>query len=51
MILPVGDAWGFQYLILVHKDIDGTLSRKRVMPVRFVPMTGKVQQSDEQGDP
>jgi len=45
MILPVEDASGFQYLILIRKEADGTLSRRRVMPVRFVPMTGKVRES------
>jgi protein-L-isoaspartate(D-aspartate) O-methyltransferase len=43
MILPVGDAMGFQYLILITKDVDGTLDQRQVMPVRFVPMTGQVQ--------
>lgn len=47
MILPVGDARGFQYLILITKDADGTLQRKNVMPVRFVPMTGQVQRDKE----
>jgi len=45
MILPVGDARGFQYLILITKDAQGQLRRKNVMPVRFVPMTGRVQES------
>lgn len=44
MILPVGSAFGFQYLILMTKDADGTVHRRRVMPVRFVPMTGQVQE-------
>jgi protein-L-isoaspartate(D-aspartate) O-methyltransferase len=44
MILPVGDAWGFQHLILITKDRSGELRRRQVMPVRFVPMTGRVQQ-------
>lgn len=42
MILPVeGDA-GFQYLTRITKDTDGRIKRKRILPVRFVPMTGKV---------
>ncbi len=45
MILPVGGARGFQYLILITKDAQGQLHRKNVMPVRFVPMTGRVQES------
>jgi len=47
MILPVGDARGFQYLILITKDSEGQLHRKKVMPVRFVPMTGRVQKPAE----
>jgi protein-L-isoaspartate(D-aspartate) O-methyltransferase len=42
MILPVEDRFGFQYLVLITKDQKGNLSRKKVMPVRFVPMTGEV---------
>jgi protein-L-isoaspartate(D-aspartate) O-methyltransferase len=47
MILPVGDRFGLQYLILVTKDEQGQLHRRNVMPVLFVPMTGQVQQSPE----
>ncbi len=43
MILPVRDETGFQYLILITKDDKGQLKRRQVMPVRFVPMTGQVQ--------
>jgi len=47
MILPHGSPRGFQYLVLVTKDKDGTLHRENVMPVRFVPMTGEVQKPKE----
>ena len=47
MILPYGSPRGFQYLVLVTKDKDGKISRKNVMPVRFVPMTGQVQKTEE----
>jgi len=47
MILPFGSPRGFQYLVLVTKDKEGKISRKNVMPVRFVPMTGEVQKSKE----
>ena len=43
MILPEGSPRGLQYLVLITKDKDGKLSRRNVMPVRFVPMTGEVQ--------
>jgi protein-L-isoaspartate O-methyltransferase len=43
MILPVGNGMGFQYLLLITKDAEGAVHQRRVMPVRFVPMTGEVQ--------
>jgi protein-L-isoaspartate(D-aspartate) O-methyltransferase len=45
MIIPVGDS--FQELILVEKTEDGKISKRSVLPVRFVPMTGKAQQENE----
>jgi protein-L-isoaspartate(D-aspartate) O-methyltransferase len=47
MILPVEDRFGFQYLVLLTKDQKGNLSRKNVMPVRFVPMTGEVTKPEK----
>ena len=47
MIMPYGSPRGFQYLVLVTKDKEGNISRKNVMPVRFVPMTGQVQKSEK----
>jgi protein-L-isoaspartate(D-aspartate) O-methyltransferase len=43
MILPCEDPDGLQYLVLITKDQSGKLSQERVLPVRFVPMTGQVQ--------
>ena len=45
MILPVAGESGLQYLILVTKDEQGQLHSKNVLPVRFVPMTGRGQRS------
>ncbi|MBN1126290.1 MAG: protein-L-isoaspartate(D-aspartate) O-methyltransferase [Sedimentisphaerales bacterium] len=39
MIIPVGDQWGLQELILVSKQADGSITRESKMPVRFVPLT------------
>ena len=39
MIVPVGPTWN-QQLVLLHKQGD-KLERRAVLPVRFVPMTGK----------
>ncbi|UCG58091.1 MAG: protein-L-isoaspartate(D-aspartate) O-methyltransferase [Phycisphaerales bacterium] len=47
MILPQGNAWTLQYLVLVTKDEKGKIQRRRVMPVRFVPMTGEVQKPEK----
>jgi len=41
LILPVGDEW--QELVLVTRR-GAAYEEKRVLPVRFVPMTGKVRQ-------
>jgi len=50
MILPTGSAYGFQYLVLITKDDKGNLSRRRVMPVRFVPMTGEVTKPEKKAE-
>jgi protein-L-isoaspartate(D-aspartate) O-methyltransferase len=47
MCIPVGSQWGGQQLILLRKEPDGTLTRKHVEWVRFVPMTGKAQQEND----
>jgi protein-L-isoaspartate(D-aspartate) O-methyltransferase len=41
--IPVGAEYGFQELIRVTKQADGTLMRESLLPVRFVPMTGDAQ--------
>jgi protein-L-isoaspartate(D-aspartate) O-methyltransferase len=48
MILPFGSPTGFQYLVLIVKDENGNISRRNVMPVRFVPMTGQVQKAEKE---
>jgi protein-L-isoaspartate(D-aspartate) O-methyltransferase len=42
MIIPVGQIWD-QHLILLEKE-EGQLEQTSVLPVRFVPMTGRAQQ-------
>jgi len=41
MVIPVGSQLGGQELLLVEKMADGSTQTKIVLPVRFVPMTGK----------
>jgi protein-L-isoaspartate(D-aspartate) O-methyltransferase len=40
MIIPVGEPWTGQHLLVLEKHPDGTLSRRNVLPVAFVPLTG-----------
>ena len=43
LVLPVGDF--YQELIVVEKRADGTVTKERILPVRFVPMTGEAEES------
>lgn len=38
MVIPVGERWGAQDLMLVEKHPDGRVERRSVLPVRFVPL-------------
>lgn len=46
LVMPEGDPTGPQTLIRVTKNEQGEISRERKLPVRFVPMTGEVQNED-----
>lgn len=46
MVMPLGESGGVQMLTRIRKKPDGELERERVSAVRFVPMTGDVQESD-----
>ena len=41
MIIPVGAAFLTQYLVLVNKDDQGKITTRQILPVSFVPLTGK----------
>jgi protein-L-isoaspartate(D-aspartate) O-methyltransferase len=41
LCIPVGPAGGEQELRLLEKDAEGALRLRAVLPVRFVPMTGR----------
>lgn len=41
LVIPVGDFNG-QTLLLIEKAENGTLTRRNIIPVQFVPMTGEV---------
>lgn len=38
IVIPVGDQWGIQELLLVTKDTQGNITKQSMMPVRFVPL-------------
>lgn len=40
MVIPVGSRFMTQYLVLVEKDLTGTVTTRQLLPVRFVPLTG-----------
>jgi protein-L-isoaspartate(D-aspartate) O-methyltransferase len=40
MVIPVEVRPGEQELVLIHKQHDGSTTRKVILPVRFVPLTG-----------
>jgi len=44
MIIPIGSPYDVQRMVLVQKDKEGKLDTNRLIPVRFVPMTGAVQE-------
>jgi protein-L-isoaspartate(D-aspartate) O-methyltransferase len=41
MVIPVGGSFLVQYLVLVEKDNAGHITTRNLLPVRFVPLTGK----------
>ncbi|MBI5439123.1 MAG: protein-L-isoaspartate(D-aspartate) O-methyltransferase [Nitrosomonadales bacterium] len=40
MVVPLGTQFMTQYLMLIEKQQDGTLTTHQILPVRFVPLTG-----------
>ncbi|HTN26479.1 MAG TPA: protein-L-isoaspartate(D-aspartate) O-methyltransferase [Burkholderiales bacterium] len=38
MVIPIGERWEVQQLLLIVRNADGTLQQKNVLPVRFVPL-------------
>lgn len=40
MIIPVGNPFSTQQLVVVEKSQSGAISTRKVLPVRFVPVTG-----------
>ena len=42
LAIPLGAAWGTQELVLVTKNARGEVAVRSILPVRFVPLTGKI---------
>ena len=40
LVIPVGEQFSVQMLLLVRKRADGEVSVRQILPVRFVPLTG-----------
>jgi protein-L-isoaspartate(D-aspartate) O-methyltransferase len=40
MVIPVGPSFLTQFLMLIEKQSDGTITSRQILPVRFVPLTG-----------
>jgi len=43
MVIPVGSVYEMQRLLVLTKKPDGSRQSRNILPVRFVPMTGKAQ--------
>jgi len=41
MVIPLGTQFLTQYLMLLEKQVDGTVTSRQILPVRFVPLTGR----------
>ncbi len=40
MVIPVGSRFLVQQLVLLEKNRDGDVTKRQILPVRFVPLTG-----------
>ena len=43
MVIPIGEAYEIQHLVVVSKNESGKITTRQVLPVGFVPMTGRIQ--------
>jgi protein-L-isoaspartate(D-aspartate) O-methyltransferase len=41
LVIPVGNPFAVQHLMLLEKNDQGDISMRQVLPVQFVPLTGK----------
>jgi len=45
LVVPLGSPFGVQSLVLITKDEQGNVKSRTLMPVRFVPMLGRITES------
>lgn len=50
LVLPVGEPYAYQELMVVHKDATGRVQTRSVLGVAFVPLTGKRDAGDAAED-
>jgi protein-L-isoaspartate(D-aspartate) O-methyltransferase len=43
LVIPLGQSLGAQTLYLMEKQADGALTRRPILAVRFVPLTGEAE--------
>ena len=41
MVIPVGERYRVQQLVLITKEADGSPRSRQILQVRFVPLTGR----------
>lgn len=41
MVIPVGSRFMVQHLVFLEKNTEGKVTTRQILPVRFVPLTGK----------
>lgn len=51
LVIPVGPAGGAQELQRLVKDADGRVIEETILPVRFVPLTGRHGEKNDDGEP
>jgi protein-L-isoaspartate(D-aspartate) O-methyltransferase len=41
MVIPVGPPFGLQHLTVLERDSESRVKKRQILPVRFVPLTGR----------
>ncbi|MFV1950375.1 MAG: protein-L-isoaspartate(D-aspartate) O-methyltransferase [Nitrospinota bacterium] len=46
IVIPIGGVYDVQMLMVITKDLSGKMKTRQIIPVRFVPMTGKARETE-----